>query len=323
MKKSCIFPLCLLVLGSSVYVGIRAESPPVSSGPAPSSATPVTDNQKLYGPPSSLVSPEQAQAVVDRFKAAYGRLGSPRLLIYVNRELVDTESGLKLTKRVEHTTAVSSEKKAEFQADPNAPKPAAPSATQVNVAVGGGDAGSTGATPGKGEGSAKSEQVEATNTYVATSATAPALADRQTVRDIERLFGRPLRTAGAKLADQKVAASMLPDKSFDHFSAGAAGDQGAKDREALGKVADVAIEILVSSRNIVIKGVSGDQVVPVPDIQATAIRLSDAQILGQASASDVLGRDQQAGRIAKNFGIRDITEATALALMDDMSGSAQ
>jgi hypothetical protein len=67
-----------------------------------------------------------------------------------------------------------------------------------------------------------------------------------------------------------------------------------------------------------VPGISGDQVVAVPDIQATAIRLKDAAILGQASASDVLGKDAQAGRTIQNFDVRDITEATALALMDDM-----
>jgi len=61
----------------------------------------------------------------------------------------------------------------------------------------------------------------------------------------------------------------------------------------------------------------------VPDIQATAIRLKDAVILGQAAASDVLGKDAQAGRMVSTYDVRDITEATALALMEDMLGSAK
>jgi hypothetical protein len=96
------------------------------------------------------------------------------------------------------------------------------------------------------------------------------------------------------------------------------GDQAAKDREALGKIADVAIEVLISSRSLTVPEVSGDATYTVPDIQATAIRLKDSAIIGQAAASDILGRDIQAGRIVKQFGVRDITEATALALMEDM-----
>ena len=51
------------------------------------------------------------------------------------------------------------------------------------------------------------------------------------------------------------------------------------------------------------------------DIQATAIRLADAKVLGQAASSEMTGRDPRA---ARSFGVRDIAEATALALMEDM-----
>ena len=76
--------------------------------------------------------------------------------------------------------------------------------------------------------------------------------------------------------------------------------------------------MLISSRSLTVTEISGDTTYTVPDIQATAIRLKDSAIIGQAAASDILGRDVQAGRIVKQFGVRDITEATALALMEDM-----
>jgi hypothetical protein len=121
------------------------------------------------------------------------------------------------------------------------------------------------------------------------------------------------RNGGAQLADQKVAASLLPDDG-----AHLVGEGAAKDRQALANVADIAIEVLISSRNITVPEVSGDATYPVPDIQATAIRLKDAAILGQAAASDIIGKGVQAGRVVRQFGVQDITEATALALMDDM-----
>ncbi len=37
--------------------------------------------------------------------------------------------------------------------------------------------------------------------------------------------------------------------------------------------------------------------------------------MGQASSSDLLGNN---GSYARNFDVREVTEATALALMDDM-----
>ena len=156
------------------------------------------------------------------------------------------------------------------------------------------------------------------NAYALKDAPAPALADQQTVREIERLFGRVFRSAGAQLADQKTAASLLPEQPGAHVT-----DQAAKDREALGQIADIAIEVLISSRNLTVPEVSGDATYAVPDIQATAIRLKDSAIVGQAAASDVLGKGAQAGRLVRQFGVADITEATAIALMSDMLTGAK
>jgi len=242
---------------------------PVPVFQAPPALPPVaarSDSQRLYGPTSTtLVPADQARTLVEKFQAAYTKLGNPRLLVYVNRKLIDTASGLKLTGHTEH--------------------------------------------------------YERAKSYALKDAVPPTLADRQTVREVERLFGRPFRAAGATLADQRIAADMIGDKSLGSLSG--AGDQAGRDRAALGQVADVVLEILISSRNITVPAVSGDQTLAVPDIQATAIRLKDAVILGQAAASDVLGKDVQAGRIVSTYDVRDITEATALALMEDMLGSAK
>jgi hypothetical protein len=140
------------------------------------------------------------------------------------------------------------------------------------------------------------------------------LADQQTVREIERLFGRVFRSAGAKLADQRAAAALLADQPNAPLGA----DQSAKEREALKQIADIAIEVLISSRSLTVSGISGETTYTVPDIQTTAVRLSDSAILGQAAASDVLGGGAAAGGIARKFGAQDITEATAFALMEDM-----
>jgi hypothetical protein len=149
---------------------------------------------------------------------------------------------------------------------------------------------------------------------VAAPAAAPRLADRQTVREVERLFGRAFRHAGAQLADQTVAESLLPATPGTHL----AEDKAVRERRALAEVADLAIEVLISSRALPVTEIGGDVTYTVPDIQATAIRLKDAAIVGQAAASDVLGRGARAGRIVRDFSLQDITEATALALMEDM-----
>jgi len=305
----------LTLLAGCAIADEKLPDPPVPVHTTPTPPPPVASEnhdyeQRVYAPSGVLISPDKAKQIVDTFRDTYGRLGRPRVLIYVNRELVDEHSGLKLTGRTESTKSTVKEKESSFQGDAprNPPSPGTSSDTTN--------------TPGKGSSTSKSTTVTSNNSYSSADKPAPTLADRQTVREIERLIGRPFRAAGATLADQKVAASLIADQPLDHFVA-PTNDTARKDREALTKVADLVIEVLISSRNVTVPQVSGDQTVNVPDIQITAIKLATSEVLGQASASDVLGKDQQAGRIARHFDVRDVTEATALALMDDISGSTK
>jgi hypothetical protein len=324
MKTSLLF--VSLALAAPAFAKSEKVEPPVPVTPAPPAEPATTEtysySQKLYGTSEAIIAPDRARQVVDNFRVAYDKLGKPRVLIYVNRALVEEQGGLRLTGRREQTESTRTESKSSFEVDPNAPK--SPSAgnpqTQVNVAVGGGSAGSSADanTPGRGTGESRTGKVTAENTYSSTERPASTLADQQTVRDVERLLGRPFRYAGATLADQKVATALLADKPLDHFTA-PTDDAARKDREALTKIADVVIEVLISSRSMNVAEVSGDKTVAVPDIQATAIRLSDSAIIGQASASDILGKNEQASRIARLHDVRDITEATALALMEDIT----
>ena len=253
-----------------------AVSPPPVAQAAPAVVAPGPQigpvaqqpQQRVYAPAAdTLIAQQTAEGILEGFRKTYLTDGAPRVVIYVNRALVDTGNGLKLTDRTER-----------FEK------------TDTSLKTSG------------------------TNTYKLKDGTAATLADQQTVRDIERLFGRAFRHAGAQLADQKVATSLLPEEPGAHL----VGDHAAKDRKALSEVADIAIEVLISSRNITVPEVSGDTTYPVPDIQATAIRLKDAAIVGQAAASDIIGKGVQAGRVIRQFDVNDITEATAIALMEDM-----
>jgi hypothetical protein len=252
----------------------QADRPPLTPPPVvqalPGAGQPLaqTGAQRIYGPSGdTLIARQSAEGIIEGFRKVYKADSAPRIVIYVNRALVDTATGLKLTGHSE-----------KYYKEGEAVK-----------------------TSGE-------------NTYAVKDGAAFTLADQQTVREIERLFGRAFRNGGATLADQKSAVPMLEENPGHRL----VGDQAAKDRAALAKIADVAIEVLISSRSLTVPEVSGDATYTVPDIQATAIRLKDSAIIGQAAASDILGRDLQAGRIVKQFGVRDITEATALALMEDM-----
>ena len=60
--------------------------------------------QRSYGPSGdTLISRQNADGILEGFKKAYGKTdGAPRVVIYVNRALVDTASGFKLTARTEN-----------------------------------------------------------------------------------------------------------------------------------------------------------------------------------------------------------------------------
>ena len=262
---------CLAVAVSFAQSPTPATPPPVAQALPRATAVPPPmgpSAQRVYGPTGdTLIARQTAEGVLEGFRKAYKTDGAPRVVIYVNRALIDTASGLKLTGRTE-----------QFE---------------------------------KQDATLKTSGA---NTYQQKDGPAPTLADQQTVREIERLFGRAFRHAGAQLADQKAAAALLPEEPGTHLIS----DHAAKERKALADVADIAIEVLISTRTVTVPEVSGDATYPVPDIQATAIRLKDAAIVGQAAASDVIGKGVQAGRVMRQFNVQDITEATAIALMEDM-----
>jgi hypothetical protein len=277
-----VVPLTLLAAPLLDAQNTQPEPPvPVTQAPPAADRLLLTpaggENQKLYGSArGALISADAAKDLIARFRAAYAKDGAaPRIAVYVNRELVDTESGLQLTGHTEKYTDV----------------------THTD----------------KGQETTGKTKTSGTNTYAKKDGAKPTLADRQTVREIERLFGRVYRHAGAQLVDPKVAASLIADQPGR-----LTGDAAARDRQALSEVADIAIEVLISSKNLTVPGIAEDQTYAVPDLQVTAIRLKDSAVIGQASAADILGRGQQAGQIVRQFDVRDITEATAFALMEDM-----
>ncbi len=212
-------------------------------------------------PPAALAqlfTPAQAQAIIEQFKGAYVRLGAPRMDVRVN---LPPGAATALPGVIGPSI------------DPNTGLPAqapaaVPATTPANVAAS--PAGTPAALPRNAD-------------------TGP-LADRQTRRDVERLFGRPLRQAGVKLVD--------PD---------------------LVNPPEVTLEVLISERAMTIRGIGGDQSLAVPDVQVTAVRVADGRILGQATVLDLFPKAGQAAAGLRRFDVRALAEATALALMKDMA----
>lgn len=257
-------------------------------------------DQKPLPPPPMLITAEQAKGVIDRFKEGYLKLGSPRFLICINRELIDTRSG------VVASVASAKTERATTQIDSTV-KDSKAAAAALGVTNG------AGLQPGKY--TKQTENVIINQTLKQKDKPELSLADRQTARDIERLFGRPLRAAGATLVDQSIAVQMIEGKPVKDFLVSSEGDVARKEREAIKKIADVVIEVLVSSKQVTLPGLTGDITYNVPDIQATAVRLSDSKIIGQAASADIISRSQ---RPIQYLNVYEVAEATALVLMEDM-----
>jgi hypothetical protein len=268
----------------AVWVDPNYQPPDWSGSRVPSSTAGqvFVYDQKPYGGHAPLIAPQQAQDIIDRFKAAYPKLGNPRFLIYVNRDLVNLASRPTVSQQHIESTK--------------------------NFGNGSaGDAGSIKTTTEQG--------------FHTAETSPPTLADRQTMRDVERLFGRPLRQAGASLVDQKVAADLIADKPIAEFIATTDSPESRKDREAIGRIADVVIEVLISSKNVMTTSLSDPQMLTIPDIQATAISLKESKIIGQAASADVTAR--VAPSALGSYGVPEITDATALVLMEDITTEAK
>ena len=89
---------------------VYTQPPPPAAQLAPAAQpapAPFVYDQQPVQPPAQLISQTDAQSIVDQFRTNYSRLGNPRFLIFVNRDLVDAQSGLKLSARSETVTSKS------------------------------------------------------------------------------------------------------------------------------------------------------------------------------------------------------------------------
>jgi len=226
-------------------------------------AAPVEGKKYVYTvspavPLSQIYNAQEAQQIVEGFRAAYVKLGTPRINISVNLPQGTFEV-------------------------PQIPTVSVGGSPQIDPATGLPMPAGAGGAPAAAAPSAPPRIFDTDE-----------LATRQTKREVELLFGRPLRLAGATLVDP--AQVNLPE---------------------------LTLEILLGERQINVPGVNGAQSHTVPDIIVTATRATDGQVIGQATVLDLFKDQSAAARMLKRYSIQQLTEATALALMRDISSTAK
>ena len=255
-----------------------------------------------------LVSPSQVRSIVEHFKFVYPNMGSPRFLISVNRELVDDLAGMKFFPGKEKSGAARNS--SSLVVDPNLKTDSTPSEDDESVIS---------PFPGSLQNQALASATE--SRYPLRDRDIPTLADKITAKDVERIFARTLRSGGARLSEPSSPAQLVGDSILKSVTAPAEDEAARKNRDALKKIADVVVEILIAPRKVPLPGQVEAKTYVVPDLQATAVRLSDSKVIGQVASSDILGRVYSyANRILE---LPEITEVTALALMEDMMMNAR
>jgi len=256
MKQSLTIISILIIVGCAGPMGItRQNNTPIHKNTI--ATTPGTKHIYTVSPAvplQTIYNAEQAKAIVEEFRITYAKLGKPKIDVRVNFPQGAVQVPQLPTVGVSGVPAI----------DPATGLPIPP-----------GRAPAVGGIP-------------------ARIFDTDELSSKQTKREVERLFGRPLRMAGVMLMDADL--TNLPEMSF---------------------------EVLISEREITVNGIKGKQTHSVPDIQVTAIRMTDGRIIGQATVLDLFPRHSTAARMLQRYDIQQLTEATALALMKDISSSAQ
>ncbi|MFH1067625.1 MAG: hypothetical protein V1746_06960 [bacterium] len=251
---------------------------------------------------------------VSSFRASYQKMGSPRILIYVNRSLI--------AERGEMLETTRSEQSVKTKGDAVLPEP-----SQAAVQVGSGnqatqEAGIPPLPKTSGKGGERLVSESHSQRVNAASDLGTGQTTQYDARQIEETFQKPFFDAEAKLVDQKIAElalKKLPNADSNFLTAPQT-DKEREQIEALRQSADIAVEILIRSKSVTIPQVSGkDKVETRLEVVATVTQLKDGVKLAQINSDTLFGFNRRDGKAKEARAARvtsaEIVEQTALAVM--------
>jgi hypothetical protein len=283
--------------------GLRADEPLKASAPAAVSSSPVADDQPIT----------DYDGVVRQYKSAYAQQGKPRLLLYINRDLVKDRG-----ETVEVLTVDTSTK---TKGDPVEVSPGA------NVQIGSNSTSSpASSTKATGKGGERLESVTASVRETAASNKGVIPVTDIEAREIEENFQEAFNEAGARFVDQKIA--LLANRTFaeagENFLTAPKTDKERQEIESLRQSSDVVIEILARRRPVQILEVSGnDRTEYQLELIATATRLKDGVKVAQVSSNSIYKFNRRNGEARQRRAVRytnaEITQQVSLALMQRLS----
>jgi len=265
---------------------------------------------------ASKNSNEYFNSVIELFRKTKSIKQDSRILLYINRELVDGKTGILLQEKSELVTSgvVQIDAKAienlkvAGSATTNSGGTSTPSSIIGNLNAGGSQSNSIALT---------NQGVIQINKFKIGQQEEKSVDRKSFERDIERYFSKELRRAGLRLVDQGVAAQLILDDASKTLGSAQTNPIADRERQVINQLADIVIELLVTAQRFEDREVSGAlRVIEVPEIRVKAIDLKTSQIVGQASSSDIFEdfTFNQLGRI----GNREAAQAAAIALLADI-----
>ncbi|PAW77130.1 MAG: hypothetical protein B9S32_12685 [Verrucomicrobia bacterium Tous-C9LFEB] len=251
--------------------------------------------------------------VVDQFRDAYAKQQKPRILLFVNRELLPS-ARLEANGRTETVTQV----KGDAVDGGNGTS---------NIQIGNNTqtSGGGGIVINPRQTGAGGEKKETTTTYKPgdkANLGTPNLSEFD-ARQLEESFRAPYFSAGTRFIDQKMAASLLRHFPVigERFLTPPTTDAEKEAQAALKQSADIAIELLGRHYDVSYPTPAGDTTIHRLDLVATAYDLKNpGVILGQISSESLYGFNQPGGT-RRNVSDREIIDQTALTLMQQLTGT--
>ncbi|MCC7519976.1 MAG: hypothetical protein IT578_12430 [Verrucomicrobiae bacterium] len=250
------------------------------------------------GPPMPIAD---RAGTVQAFRGTYAKLGRPRLLVFVNREMVRERGEMLQVERTDQSVKtkgdpipLTSGYTIQFGADNRATAP--------------------GSAPVSGKGGEAQSASGISTRRIESAYRPPAAITEMEAREFEEIFQEPLSEADARFVDQKTAelAQRLFRNADPNFLTAPADDRERREVESLRAAADLAVEILVRKKTVKILQPSGDDSAEERvSVTATAIRLKDGVKLAQVSSDSLFGFNRRHGdRIERRY--REVTSAEIL-----------
>jgi hypothetical protein len=274
------------------------------------------ESRTVTAPSDSILPIADAAEITAQFRTKYAEAKRPRLVLYINRDLLVERGELVDLVKIERSQQVKGDRVDE--------------APTANVQIGQNNNTTSGGTllnpTNTGLGGEKKETAQiSVRDQPAINRGVSAISDYE-AREIEEVFADKFSAAGARWVDQKVATKLL--KTFgqvsDRMLTANLSNKEQQELDALKQSADIAIEILARKKRVTIPTPAGDTTEERLELTATAMDLRQpGLILGRVASNSLFGFNQRDGKMkerrAKKVTSAEIIDQVSLALMNRIS----